>query len=105
MAPHKDTARHSSGSSMDHGLQQCKEASASCPAQKSPPRARNRKLKVKFPLFYSDMGNLPSPSLLFKDLNPPSSQFCKGNQHEMNVERQSGTIITYYFQVICFISD
>lgn len=78
MAPHKDTARHSSGSSVDCELQQCKEASASCPAQKSPPRARNGKLKVKFLLFHSDPGNLPSASLLFKDLNSPSSQFCKG---------------------------
>lgn len=78
MAPRKDTARHSPGSSTDGGLQQRKELRASCSAQKSPPRTGNRKQKAKFLLFHSDVGNLPSPSLLFKDLNPTSSQFCKG---------------------------
>lgn len=74
----RDTARHSSGYSTDRWLQQCKEPSASCSAKKSPPRARNRNQKAKFLLFHSDVGNLPSPSLLFKDLKPTSSQFCKG---------------------------
>lgn len=82
-----------------------------CTAQRVPPSVpRNShpegKKKKNSPFYFcSDMGSPPSPPpLLSRPTALAAASFARVNQHEMNVERQSGTVITYYFQVICFIS-
>lgn len=78
-------------------------ASASFRAQELPSKGEKKK---KSPFYFcSDMGSPPSPPpLLSRPTALAAASFARVNQHEMNVERQSGTVITYYFQVICFIS-